>query len=121
MLISVHVLVLNSRRPWLRWASVSRKNGASSFEYCGCVGIGWARTEIVTFGPGPSVDCERPGLTSTTRRSTARTPIAIRRMGRLLHLGGGIPEQWSGSVCSTAPEVKRDGLTFDPAGRSSRG
>src|SRR3989475_6740789 len=133
MLISVHVLVLNSRRPWLRWASVSRKNGASSFEYCGCVGIGWARMEIVTFGPGPSVDCERPGLATTPTRRTARTPIAIRRMRRLLRVGAELPEWWSASLCFAVGDVNggparlsvltTGGARSDSAGeeRSARG
>src|SRR5262249_7654069 len=110
MLISVHVLVLNSIRPPLRWVSVSRKKGWSSFEYCGCVGIGWARMETVTFGPGPRVDCERPGPAASTSRSRrGRRPITVRRMRRLLRHGGGIPEWWSGSVCFAVPDVNGRG------------
>src|SRR5215467_15135513 len=105
MLISVHVLVLNSRRPLLRWASVSRKKGASSFAYCGCVGIGCASTEIVIFGPGPSVDWERPGVAARPATRTARTPVAIRPMERLLRLEGELPKWWPRSLGRAVPHV----------------
>src|SRR5688572_4609602 len=81
MPISVHVLVLNSSRPLLRFASVSRKNGMSTFEYCGWVGIGCDTVETFTFGPAPSPDCDRTGaaaMATTTRARAAARPI--RRM-----------------------------------------
>src|SRR5713226_9944365 len=105
MLISVHVLVLNSTRPLLRWASVSLNNGASSLAYCGCVGIGCARRETVSFGPGPSVDCEMPGQAASATKRTARTPIAIRRMGASFVSEGGTPGWWSGSLCFAVHDV----------------
>src|SRR5215510_3191527 len=80
MLISVHVLVLNSSRPPARLVRVSRKNGASSFAYCGCVGMGWARMDTVTFGPGARVGCARAEAVVRAAKSSVRTPIRIRRM-----------------------------------------
>src|SRR5712691_387916 len=111
MLISVQVLVLNSRRPLLRWASVSRKNGASSLAYCGCVGIGCASRETVSFGPGPSVDCERQDRAASATRRTARTPIAIRRMDASLVSEGELSGWWPGSLCFAVHDVNGGGLT----------
>src|SRR6266508_486398 len=89
MPISVHVLVLNSSRPWLRFASVSRKNGASTSRYCGCVGIGCASSDTATFGPAPSVDCDPPGGAASARTAAARTAIdPIRRMGASFEFDG---------------------------------
>src|SRR5919108_4678664 len=100
MFSSVHVLVLNSRRPLLRLVSVSRKNGASSLAYCGCVGMGWARMETVTLGPGASVGCVRPGPAARARNRSARTPTEIRRMSASFAVRGRAGEMVGGSLRS---------------------
>src|SRR6266536_2591260 len=110
MLISVHVLVLNSRRPLLRLASVSRKNGASSFAYCGCVGMGWARRDTVTFGPGASVGCVRPGPAARARNRSVRTPIEVRRMSASFVAEGGRPGMVAGRLGSAVHDVNGPSL-----------